>query len=137
MKIPQLRLRGLEAKLGLPVPHLFKEPKRFWFLTYTLTPDAVDELNFLHQRGSDIQGMAGKLLSDVPFPKFKFRLDPACHAKVWIIDNSAYIGSANLAGDTIFNIMLSVDDKERKKLENIVKDIINKGIMIRPTTVIV
>lgn len=108
MPIPRIPLNGVEHELGLPVPHLFKDPKRLWLLTYTLSPDAVDELNFLHQRGTDVRVLAGKLVSDYPAAHFILKVDPSCHAKVWVVDDRVYVGSTNLSGDTIFNVMVEV-----------------------------
>lgn len=135
MKLSPLDLRGIDFTQGLPIPKIFSATTRVLFLTYTLTANSIEELNLISSRGVKVSGCCGKLMSGCK-PKFPLRHDEKCHAKVWIVDHRVFVGSSNLSGDTIFNIMFEVKDKRSTQLIELVEHICNGDVFESKTLVL-
>lgn len=134
-KLPEINLQGVQTKAGLPMPSLWNAKKRIWFLTYTLTQDAIDELEYWSRRGIDVRGMVGKNLGHTTL--FGIKENAKCHAKVWIIDDRVFVGSCNLAGDTLFNVMVEVQPEKQRKQIIAFTDKLIKGYPFSPMNIVV
>lgn len=95
-----------------PLPRCTKVAKDMILLTYSLSNNVIHELNELARRGCKITVVAAKLTHGASREDCKFRYicNKLMHAKVWIIDNHVFVGSANLTGDTIINLTVEVKD---------------------------
>lgn len=113
-----LTLRGVKTKFpsALEVFLRTKKPKKITLITFTLGADCVAYLNRLHGEGRMVRVGYHKLVECVSKDiKFVSRSLPTNHSKIWHIDDDIFVGSANLTGDTIGNVMIRVKDVEQHK----------------------
>lgn len=93
-----------------------KKPNKIFVLTYTLSYEGLNDCNELSNQGIKVHVVYNTITGCCPQEaQFFLKQNNENHTKLWLIDKQVFVGSTNLVGDTIGNIMIEVENKTDKK----------------------
>jgi len=107
-----------------------KPPKSIKIATYTLNDTGILALTELHNSGIHVECVCGNYLAaphtnELPFRVYQNRKN---HAKLFILDNNAWVGSTNLVSDTMINILTKLTKTQTEQAKLLFTQIKNNTI---------